>query len=71
MRMPAFAYCFAFGFTSLNPLHLQPGKLHVCGSFVFSYIGPYIRTWMLFAWPQVHRWIRVLCIYGLPRRCLL
>jgi len=30
--------------SGLNPLHLHPGKLQVCGNFVFSYIGPYIRT---------------------------
>jgi len=61
------AYVLGFCFAGLNPLHLQPGKLQFCASFVFSYIGPYIRTWILFAWPQVHRWILVLCIVSSPR----
>ncbi len=37
-------YYLVFSFAGLNPLHLQPGKLQFCASFVFSYIGPYIRT---------------------------
>ena len=37
-------YFFGLVLAGLNPLHLHPGKLHVCGSRVFSYMIPYIRT---------------------------
>src|SRR4029077_5706750 len=30
LRRPG--YCFALALPGLNPLHLQPGKLHDCGS---------------------------------------
>lgn len=40
----AWRYYLVLSFAGLNPLHLQPGKLQFWASFVFSYIGPYIRT---------------------------